>query len=126
MVETMNHDLWKAQADVYAPEEYQSYETTLKNIMVDLIREEARFIWFRDYEPIARRLEAVLRDGEGILKKVQERKEAKRVNTTRQLSELEERLTGLDRLSLTLNEGRLARRSPYEGKSDDKGGWPFP
>ena len=111
MVETMNHDLWKARAHVYAPEEYQSYETTLKKIRDDLIREEARFIWFRDYEPIAGRLKAVLRDGEGILKKVQERKEAKRVNTTRQLSELEERIKGLDRLSLTINEGRLARRS---------------
>jgi L,D-peptidoglycan transpeptidase YkuD (ErfK/YbiS/YcfS/YnhG family) len=111
LVERMNHDLWKAQAHVYAPEEYQSYETTLKNIMDDLIREEARFIWFRDYEPIAGRLKAVLRGGEGILKRVQERKEAKRVNTTKQLSELEERITGLDRLSLTINEGRLARRS---------------
>jgi hypothetical protein len=111
LVETMNHDLWKARAHVYAPEEYKSYETTLKNIMDDLIREEARFIWLRDYEPIARRLKAVLRDGEGILKKVEERKEAKRVNTTRQLSELEERIKGLDRLSLTINEGRLARRS---------------
>ena len=111
MAERLNHDLWKAQAHVYAPEEYKSYETTLKNIMDNLIREKARFIWFRDYEPIAGRLKSVLRDGEGILKKVQERKEAKRVNTTGQLSELEERLTGLDRVSLTINEGRLARRS---------------
>jgi len=111
LAEKMNHDLWKAQAHVYAPEEFKSYETTLKKIRDDLIREEARFIWFRDYEPIAERLKAVLRDGEEVLKKVQERKEAKRVNTTRQLSELEERLTGLDRVSLTINEGRLARRT---------------
>ena len=111
MVETMNHDLWKARAHVYAPEEYQSYETTLKKIRDDLIREEARFIWFRDYESIAGRLKAVLRDGEGILKKVQERKEAKRVSTERQLSQLDKRIKSLDRLSLTLNEGRLARRS---------------
>lgn len=111
LAERMNHDLWKAQAGVYAPEEYRSYETTLKNIMDDLISEEARFIWFRDYEPIAGRLKVALRDGEGILKKVQERKEAKRVNTARQLFELEERIKGLDRLSFTINEGRLARRS---------------
>jgi L,D-peptidoglycan transpeptidase YkuD (ErfK/YbiS/YcfS/YnhG family) len=52
-----------------------------------------------------------LRDGEGVLKKVQEQKETKRVNATKQLSELEERIKGLDRLSLTINEGRLARRS---------------
>jgi len=111
LVETMNHDLWKARAHVYAPEEYKSYETTLKNIMDDLIMEEAKFIWFRDYEPIAGRLKAVLRDGEGILKKVEERKEAKRVSTERQLSELDERIKGFDKLSLTINEGRLARRT---------------
>jgi len=111
LAEKMSHDLWKARAHVYAPEEYQSYETALKKIRDDLIREEARFIWFRDYEPIARMSKAVLRDGEGILKKVQERKEVKRVKTTRQLSELEERIKGLDRASLTINEGRLARRS---------------
>jgi L,D-peptidoglycan transpeptidase YkuD (ErfK/YbiS/YcfS/YnhG family) len=111
LAERMNHDLWKAQAHVYAPEEYESYETTLKKIRDDLIKEEARFIWFRDYEPIAGRLKAALTDGEGILKKVQERKEAKRANTARQLSEIEERITDLDKLSLTINEGRLARRS---------------
>jgi L,D-peptidoglycan transpeptidase YkuD (ErfK/YbiS/YcfS/YnhG family) len=111
LAERMNHDLWKAQAHIYAPEDYQSYKITLKNIMDDLIREEARFIWFRDYEPIAERLKAVLRDGEGILEKVQERKEAKRVNIVRQLSDLEDRLTSLDRVSLTINEGRLARRN---------------
>jgi hypothetical protein len=36
-----------------------------------LIREEARFIWLRGYEPLAGRLKAVLRDGEEILKKVE-------------------------------------------------------
>ena len=111
LAERMNHELWKAQAHIYASEEYESFETTLKKTTDDLIREEARFIWLRDYEPIAERLKAVLRDGEEILKKVQERKEAKRKNITTQLSELEERIRDLDKLTLTINEGRLARRS---------------
>ncbi|MEI9478155.1 MAG: L,D-transpeptidase [Deltaproteobacteria bacterium] len=111
LIKEMNHALWKAQAGVYAPEEYNSYETNVKKIMDDLIREEARFIWFRDYEPIAGRLKATLRNGEGILRKVQEQKEAKRVNTARRLAQLDERIKHLDRLSLTINEGRLARRS---------------
>jgi hypothetical protein len=36
LAETMSRDLWKAQAHVYAPEEYKSYEAALKNIMDDL------------------------------------------------------------------------------------------
>ena len=111
LVEQMNHDLWKAQAHVYAPEEYQSYRATFNKIRDDLIKQDARFIWFRNYEPMAERLKATLKDGEEILTKVQERKEATKVNTIRQLSELEERMKRLDRLSLTINEGRLARRN---------------
>ncbi len=111
LIESLNRNLWEAQANVYAPEEYKSYEATLKKVIDDLIKEEARVIWFRDYEPIAVRLKAVLRDGEGILRKIQERKEVRRLNTSKQLSELEDRVKGLDRLSLTMNEGRLARRN---------------
>jgi L,D-peptidoglycan transpeptidase YkuD (ErfK/YbiS/YcfS/YnhG family) len=111
LAERMKYDLWKAQAHVYAPEEYRSYETTLKNITDDLIREQARFIWFRDYDAIAESLKAALRDGKEILKKVQERKEAKRKKTITQLSELEEKIRDLDKLTLSINEGRLARRN---------------
>lgn len=111
LVEQMNHDLWKAQVQVYAPEEYQSYKTTFDKIKDDLIKQNARFVWFRNYEPISERLKTSLKDGEEILRKVQERKEARKVNTMSQLSELEERMKGLHRLSLTINEGRLARRN---------------
>jgi L,D-peptidoglycan transpeptidase YkuD (ErfK/YbiS/YcfS/YnhG family) len=111
LAERMNHDLWKARADVYAPEEYRSYETAFKAATDDLIREGARFVWFRDYEPVAARLKVLLNDGEAIFQKVQECKEARRVETTRQLSAIENRIADLDRLSFTINEGRLARTS---------------
>ena len=111
LAERMSHELWKAKAHLYDPEAYQVYETILKKIRDDLRGEEAKFIWFRDYEPMAGRLKAVLREGERMLKHVPERKRAKRANTSKQLSIMEEKITDLDRLSLTINEGRLARRS---------------
>jgi hypothetical protein len=52
-----------------------------------------------------------LKVGEEVLAKVQERKEAKRVNTIRRRSELEQKLKRLDGLSLRINEGRLVRRN---------------
>ena len=111
LTERMSFDLWKAQAPVYAPEEYRSYETSLKKVKEDLIREGSRFVWFRNYDPIAERLKAVLKDGAEVLKKVGERKEAKRAHAVKELSDLEARIEELDRLSLTLNEGRLVRRN---------------
>ena len=111
LVEQMNHDLWKAQARIYASEEYKSYTTTFNKIRDDLIKQNARFVWFRNYEPISERLRAILKDGEDILTKVQERKETKKANAIRQRSELEQRMKRLDRLSLTINEGRLARKN---------------
>lgn len=103
--------LWKAEASHYAPEEYRSFETTLRTTREDLIRERSRFPWFQEYEPIAQRLRSLLKQGEEILKKVEERKEAKRVETASRLRELEDRIQGLERWSFHLNEGRLARRS---------------
>ena len=111
LVEKLNQDLWKAQANVYAPVEYQSYVTTLNKIRDDLRKQEARFIWFRNYAPIAERLKASLKDGEEMLTKVLKRKEAKRIDTLRRRSELEQRMKRLDGLSLTINEGRLVRRN---------------
>jgi L,D-peptidoglycan transpeptidase YkuD (ErfK/YbiS/YcfS/YnhG family) len=111
LVEKLNQDLWKAQAQVYAPVEYQSYMTTLNKIRDDLRKQDAGFIWFRNYAPVAERLRASLKDGEEILTRVQERKEAKRANTVRRRSELEQKMKRLDGLSLTINEGRLVRRN---------------
>jgi len=109
LTEDMEHDLWKVQAQIFAAEQYRSFQTTIKSIREDLVREEARFVWFRDYEPIAQRLRAALKEGGEILRKVQERRETKRLEIIGELSELQERMSKLERLSLAINEGRLLR-----------------
>jgi hypothetical protein len=111
LAERMNQDLWRIEAHRYAPQEYKGYETTLGKIREDLMVEEARFRWFRDYGPLAAKLKALLQEGEEIRRKVEEGKEAQRVRTTQELSRVEERIKDLDRCSLALNERRLARIS---------------
>ena len=109
--ESLSHNLWKARVPLYAPEEYKAYEADLRRIKDDLIKEKTRFIWFRDYQSVAARLQSLLKYGEGILTRVEGLKESKRTEITGQLAELESRIRDLDRLSQTINEGRLVRRS---------------
>ena len=111
LAESLNNNLWKAQVHLYAPEEYKTYVTTYRTIKDDLIREESRFIWFRNYKPIATKLSDLTKYGEGVLKKVEDLKEAKRTEIGGQLSELGKQINNLDRLSLSINEGRIVRRS---------------
>jgi len=111
LVEEMGHDLWKAQAHLYAPNEYKDYQANLRRIKDALIKEGARFSWFRDYGLIEKDSKEVLKEGERLLEKVENIKKAKRADLTDRLSQLRKRVMTLDRLSYTINEGRLARRS---------------
>jgi len=111
LAERVNQDLWAIEAQRYAPKEYKAFEAALGKIKNELMAEEAKFLWFRDYGPLTANLRALLQEGEEIRRKVQEGKEAKRVSTARELSGLEEKIKDLDRCSLALNEGRLARAS---------------
>lgn len=111
LVEEMEHDLWKAQAPIYTPNEYKDYQANLRRIKDALIKEGARFSWFRDYGLIEKDSREFLKEGERLLEKVQNLKGAKRSDLTDRLSQLRERVKTLDRLSYTINEGRLARRN---------------
>ena len=111
LAESQSNNLWKAQVHLYAPDEYKTYVTTYRGIKDDLIMEESRFIWFRNYKPIETKLSALLKYGEGVLKKVEDIKETKRTEIGGHLSELEKQISSLDRLSLSINEGRIVRRS---------------
>lgn len=111
LVEEMGYNLWKAQAPLYTPNEYKDYQANLRRIKDVLIKEGARFSWFRDYSLVEKDCKELLREGEGLLEKVRNLKGAKKADLTDRLSQLRERVRTLDRLSYTINEGRLARRN---------------
>ncbi len=105
------NDLWRAGAPVYAAEEYSNYLLSLGLAKDKLIKQKAKFGWFRKYEEVKASYLAVLAEGEAILKKVQEEKESKSRDISGQLALLEDRISKLKKVTLNMNENDLIRRN---------------
>jgi len=104
------HALWRAGGDIYAPEEYKSYKSALRTAKDHLITESAKFVLFRNYEPVQTEFKDVLLQGEGILKKIQEQKQIISSNLANQIAFFQNRIETLKKLTSLINEGRLSRQ----------------
>jgi len=109
--EIQEHDLWRAGAEIYAAEEYRQYKIALRNGKDHLIKENKRFVWFRDYEAIKKEFSDVLFHGRKIFKKIDEQKQAKSNIILSQINYFQDRIITLKKLSSLIHEGRLSRRS---------------
>jgi len=109
--EIQEHDLWMAGAEIYAPEDYKQYKIAFRNVKDHLIKENKRFIWFRDYKHIQKEFADILIQGRQVLKKVAEQKQTKSDGILSQANYFQDRITTLKKLSSLIYEGRLSRRS---------------
>jgi L,D-peptidoglycan transpeptidase YkuD (ErfK/YbiS/YcfS/YnhG family) len=103
--------LWKAGAPVYATEEYTQYLASLQLAKDKLIKEKAKFGWFRNYKEVEAEFQAVLSQGQVLLRSVQDEKALKSRNVSEQLEALRQRTQRIWKLILTVNETQLVRRS---------------
>ncbi|GAB4539471.1 MAG: hypothetical protein Fur0020_08380 [Thermodesulfovibrionia bacterium] len=108
-VEIQENDLWRAGADIYAPDEYKFYKTAVRNAKDHLIEQGKRFIWFRDYGPVQREFSDILLQGKRLLEKIEEEKRARSNNILSQVNYFQERVDTLKKASSLVNEGRLSR-----------------
>ena len=109
LAETQEHSLWKAGAGLYAPEEYGKYKGALRQGREDIIRQEARLPWFRDYKPVSARFKDILRQGEELFKHIEAEKGQKALFLKGQIEYCRARVSALGHLTSILNEGRLSR-----------------
>lgn len=116
LIEKQDYNLWKAEASIYLVEEYSLYKIRLRKTKDELIKEQAGLPWFRNYGDIESEFKEILRDGEDLLKRAQEKREAKKNDISNQIFELNEKIKDLDKLTRTINEGRFARRSLTKGE----------
>ncbi|MEK6529031.1 MAG: L,D-transpeptidase, partial [Nitrospirota bacterium] len=108
--ETQEHNLWRAGASIYTPEEYTTYKTALRKGKEHLINENSRFAWFRNYDSIAIEFRSIIKQGELVQQKIQQQKELKTKSISFQISYLKNRLETLKKLSVLINEGHMARK----------------
>jgi L,D-peptidoglycan transpeptidase YkuD (ErfK/YbiS/YcfS/YnhG family) len=105
------NELWRAGAPVYATEEYSRHLASLRLAKDKLIKEKAKFGWFRDYKEVQAEFQAVLNGGQALLQSVQEEKALKSRTLSEQLEALRQRTQRIWKLILTINETQLVRRS---------------
>jgi len=108
-VEIAEHNLWKAGAEALIPEEYGNYKTAIRAARERLIVENARFKWFRDYEPIQEEFGGLIRQGGRLLERIEEEKASVSKRLDNKINLFHNRIRTLKRLSSFLNEGRLVR-----------------
>ncbi len=103
--------LWKSGAEVYAPDEYARYKTALRTAKEKLIKENSKFIWFRNYDDVKILFIGVLAKGKGVDRTILLRRDSKEKEAAGKLSYLSDRITSLKKLTTLINEGRLSRGS---------------
>lgn len=103
------HDLWRAGAEIYAAQEYNSYKSSLKNGNEKLLSENNRLRWFRNYEAVAEDFRYSIAQGEQLAKIIEERKKENYDNVSNEVMSLRTRINSLKKITDLINEGRLAR-----------------
>ena len=108
---TQEHDLWRAGAETYTLQEYQSYKSSLKKGNDIFLKENSRFRWFRDYKVVEKDFRALLSQGEQLAKAIQDRKKQSYNGVTIEATSLRDRTNSLKKITNIINEGRLARNN---------------
>jgi len=110
IAETLEHELWRAGADIYAPQDYSAYKSALRSGKDHLIKEQSRFAWFRDYDPVRKEFSDIVADGNNILSDIEEQKRNKLASVAELITYFHDRIETFRKLTSFVNEGRLSRR----------------
>lgn len=107
--EMQEQSLWREGAPVHAKEDFDRYMVLYREAKRELSEENAKFVWFRNYEKTTSSFNNVLKRGEELSEKVRKIKEIKCVSLAVQLHNFERRIASLQRLTLQMNEGKPIR-----------------
>lgn len=110
IADTQEHELWRAGAETYLPQEFKAYKLSLRNGKDHLIKEQSRFVWFRDYESIQKEFSEIILNGNNLLDNTQDYKRAKTSAIASQIIFFQNKIDTLKKLTTIINEGRLSRR----------------
>jgi hypothetical protein len=109
--ELQEHGLWKAGAEIYAPEEYKNYKRSLRDGQIHLVSENQHFVWFRNYKAVKTEFINILAQGKELDEKMQEKKRDISGNVASQIAFCRNRIETLRKLASLINEGRLSSKA---------------
>ena len=105
-----DQDLWKAGVPKFVPQEYEEYAATLRAGQELLTTERSRFVWFQDYDPIAKFFGDVIVQGEQVRTAAMTTKARESTGLTLQINKVAERLRILRNLAEDVKDKKLSTR----------------
>lgn len=109
LADLQERKLWRAEAELFAPDEYRGYLAELRLAKNALIEAERRFVWFRDYDALAARFKLLLARGDEIHGTIGERQVRQRTAFDARLSAQRDKLDRLDVLTTIISVGKSSR-----------------
>jgi hypothetical protein len=110
-VESLDEDIRRVGAPVYAPDEYRQYLDALVAARVRLAQENERWSLLRNYRETAGLYRAAVAKGEALRERVRLTSEAKKVALTQRIEKAREENDVLREVTTLMNEGREGRRN---------------
>jgi tetratricopeptide (TPR) repeat protein len=107
--EQQEQSLWREGAHAWAKEDFDSYRVIHEEAKRKLLKENAKLVWFRNYEQATTAFNDVLKRGEELQEQLHKLKEIRSVSLAAQLKDFERSINGYLKLTLFMNEGRPIR-----------------
>lgn len=105
-----DQDLWKVGVPKYAPREYEEYAATLRAGQELVTVERSKFIWFQDYDPVAKIFGDVIAQGEKVRTAALNAKSRETTDLNLQIIKIAERLRILRDLADDVRDKKLSTR----------------
>lgn len=102
--------LWKDGVPKLAPREYEEYAATLRAGQELLIAERSRFVWFQNYEDIAKFFGDILNQGEQVRTAARIAKAREAGDLTQQVAKVAERIRILRQLEDNVRDKKMSSR----------------
>lgn len=108
--------LWRAGASIFAPTEYESFRQAFRQARIHEWREASRWPLFRKMDRVRDKYAEVIKQGEMVLRMVEERKEEQKTALELELKELESLISRLRSISEAINESTHIRQRLSRGE----------
>jgi len=124
LLEKQYYNLWKAQAHLYLPIEFNLYQERIKKAKNHLREIESKLFFLRDYNPVQKEFIEILKQGEELSKSLEIELQRRSLLILQRINKIEDKIKNLNNFTLNANEGINLRRNLtkseillYEGRS---------
>jgi hypothetical protein len=99
----------RSGAEAFADDEYRAYRSQLRRAKDALIENEAKFVWFRDYDALTEQFKGVLAEGDRIHAAIGERREQQKNGIAERLEAQRDKIDRLDVMTSLISVGKSSR-----------------